>query len=134
MKKPYIDHIGIIVDDLDEALGLFEGLFQIKPDKVTELAEVGLRIAHVKAENIDIELLQYKGMEGGIARKAMGPRKGINHLSLRVEDMDATLKNFHERGIKVTEGFPRPGSHGQVAFFQPETTQEILLEICERSE
>lgn len=135
MKRPYVDHIGIIVEDLDKALGLLEGLFQMKPDKVMEMAEVGLRIAHLKAENISIELLQYTGMEGdGIAVRAMGTRNGINHLSLRVGDLDATLKNFQERGINVAEGFPRPGSHGQVAFFQPETTQEILLEICEQPE
>jgi methylmalonyl-CoA/ethylmalonyl-CoA epimerase len=132
MTLPDIDHIGIIVEDLDESLGLFERLFDMKPTKIAHMPEAGLKIAHLRARNVGIELLQYTSDEEGIGRVAMGPGKGINHISIPVEDMTFALQDFQEKGIKVVEGFPRPGSHGQVAFFIPETTQGILLEICER--
>lgn len=131
MTLPNIDHIGIIVDDLEKAVDMFEHLFQMKPAKVTELAEVGLRIAHLEARNIGIELIQYTGDGDDFGRRVMGPGTGINHMSIQVEDADSAVKDLQVKGLRVMEGFPRTGSHGRVAFFEPETTRNILLEICE---
>jgi len=131
MTLPTIDHIGIIVDDLDKAVEMFEDFFQMKPTKVTEMTDVGLKIAHLEARNIDLELIQYTGDEDSFGRRVMGDRKGVNHLSIQVENTDSVLKTLQDKGLRVMEGFPRTGSHGRVAFFEPETTREILLEICE---
>ena len=131
MTLPTIDHIGIIVDDLDKAIEMFEHLFQIKPTKVTELADAGLKIAHLEARNIGIELIQYAGGDEGFGRRVMGPGRGVNHMSIQVEDTDSAVKDLQDKGLRVMEGFPRTGSHGRVAFFEPETTRDILLEICE---
>jgi len=130
MKRPYVDHLGIIVDNLDQAIELFECMFDLKPSKIKEMADVGLRIARLKAENIDIELIQYTSEEN-FGKRVMGPEKGVNHISIKVEDMDAVLRDLEEKGIKTKEGFPRAGSHGLVAFFEPDTTEGILLEVCE---
>ncbi len=131
MTLPTIDHLGIVVENLDKAVEMFEDFFKMKPTKVTELTDVGLKIAHLEARNIELELIQYTGEEAGFGRRVMGDQKGVNHLSIRVEDTDNAVKTFREQGLKVMEGFPRTGSHGRVAFFEPETTHEILLEICE---
>lgn len=130
MKRPYVDHLGIIVDNLDQAIELFERMFDLKPSKIKEMADVGLRVACLKAENIDIELIQYTSEEN-FGKRVMGPEKGVNHISINVEDMDAVLRDLEEKGIKTKEGFPRAGSHGLVAFFEPDTTEGILLEVCE---
>ena len=130
MKRPYVDHLGIIVDNLDQAIELFERMFDLKPSKIKEMADVGLRIARLKAENIDIELIQYTSEEN-FGKRVMGLEKGVNHISINVEDMDAVLRDLEEKGIKTKEGFPRAGSHGLVAFFEPDTTEGILLEVCE---
>jgi len=132
MNEPYVDHIGMIVHDLDEALRLFENLFDLKPARVLDMDEVGLRIATLKASNVDLELIQYLDQKEGIARRTMGDRKGINHVSFRVKDVFASLEQFQQKGAEVIDGFPRQGSHGLVAFFRPESTAQILLEICER--
>jgi hypothetical protein len=87
-------------------------------------------VAHFHAQNIEIELIQYT-TEDTFGQKVMGPEKGINHLSVRVKDIRKALKDCQHKGLKVMEGFPREGSHGQVAFFEPHTTEGILLEICE---
>lgn len=129
MNLPIIDHIGIIVEDLDKAVEMFEHLFQLKTAKITDMSDVGLKIAQMEARNIGIELIQYTGE--GFGRKVMGPQMGINHMSIQVEDTDSVAKDLQDKGLRIMEGFPRAGSHGRVAFFEPETTQDVLLEICE---
>jgi methylmalonyl-CoA epimerase len=130
MNQPYVDHIGIIVENLDQSIELFESLFGLRPSKVKDLPAVGLRVAHLKARNIEIELLQYTGSDS-FGRKVMGPDRGINHVAVRVKNIQKALKDATQKGVKVMEGFPRQGSHGQVAFIDKDTTQGILLEMCE---
>ena len=130
MARPIVDHIGIIVEDLERSLTLFERLFDLRPTVIQEMEEVGLRIAELKAANIAIELIQYMGDGESFGRKVMGPRPGANHFSFRVEDVDAAVNRFKNSGVTPLEGFPRKGSHGRVAFFEPETTEKILMEVC----
>jgi len=126
-----VEHIGIIVEDLDRSLELFETLFGLKAAGIQEMDEVGLRVARLEAENIRIELIQYTSAEESFGRRVMGSDTGYNHLSVEVEDMEAALARWASRGVRVMEGFPRPGSHGRVAFFEPESTGGILVEVCE---
>ena len=126
-----IDHIGIIVRDLDHTLALWEKLFALKPTIIHDMPEVGLRIAHLKARNVEIELLQYTSAGEGFGRKVMGSSPGVNHLSVRVERVDDSVQDYERHGVTAQEGFPRQGSHGRIAFFEPETTDGILIEICE---
>ena len=131
MRVPSIDHIGIIVENLERSVAMFESMFHLKSSGIKDMPDVGLRIAHVNGANISIELLQYSGEGESLAKKTMGVKPGINHLSIRVEDIKRSLEDLKGKGLRVIEGFPRPGSHGQVAFFEPDTTQGILLEVCE---
>jgi methylmalonyl-CoA/ethylmalonyl-CoA epimerase len=130
MNQPYVDHIGIIVENLDQSIRLFETLFNLSASKIKDIPDAGLKVAHLHARNIEIELIQYTA-EDTFGQKVMGREKGINHLSVRVGDIQKALKGCQHKGLKVMEGFPREGSHGQVAFFDPHTTEGILLEICE---
>ena len=130
MGLPYVDHIGIIVESLEKSIVFFESLFGLKSTGIKEMDEVGLRIATLKAKNIDIELIQYKKAENNFGKKVMGKTIGVNHFSITIDNVDASVKEFQKKGIKVMEGFPRIGNHGSVAFFEKETTQKILLEIC----
>lgn len=131
MAECRVEHIGIIVEDLDRSLELFETLFGLKAAGIQEMDEVGLRVARLEAENIRIELIQYTSAEESFGRRVMGSDTGYNHLSVEVEDMEAALARWASRGVRVMEGFPRPGSHGRVAFFEPESTGGILVEVCE---
>lgn len=133
MSAPTINHIGIIVQNLEKSLTLFERLFHLKPSKIKNMPEVGLRIAQLNAANIEIELLQYSGEGESLAKKTMGINPGINHLSLEVTDIKIALKDLEHKGLTLMEGFPREGSHGMVAFFKPETSGGILFEICEKA-
>lgn len=125
MRK--IDHIGIIVEDLDRAvakLGVLFGAAEIK-----DLPDVGLRVAEFHAANVTIELLQYT-QNSDFARRVMGSRTGLNHLSIRVKDVERSIEKLRAAGFVPMEGFPRQGAHGRVAFFEPDAVTGFLFEIC----
>jgi methylmalonyl-CoA/ethylmalonyl-CoA epimerase len=129
MSAPTIDHIGIIVGDLDAALERLKPLFGA-PAQVKEIADAGLRVAEFHAANITIELLQYKG-DAQFARRVMGERLGLNHISARVDDVERSLAALVAAGLKPMEGFPCQGAHGRVAFFEPDPVSGLLFEICQ---
>lgn len=133
MSKPYIDHIGIIVADLDTAIDRLRPVFG-DDIEIKELPDVGLRVADFRTRNLTIELLQYTGEGGGdastFARGVMGDRPGLNHVSARVENVEDAVSALGETGFAAMDGFPMQGAHGQVAFFQPDDTTGLLLEVC----
>lgn len=120
-----VDHIGIIVSDLEKSIGKMKVL--LGEPKVKELADAGLRVAEFHADNIIVELLQYTG-EAKFARETMGERIGLNHISIGVDDIEASLKSLP---FKPKPGFPCRGAHGKVAFFEPDATTGLLFEICQ---
>lgn len=129
MSAPHIDHVGILVADLEAALERLKPLFGA-PEKVKELADAGLRVAEFHAANVTIELLQYTG-DAQFARRVMGERLGLNHISARVDDVERSLAALAAAGLKPMEGFPRQGAHGRVAFFEPDAVSGLLFEICQ---
>jgi methylmalonyl-CoA epimerase len=126
-----IEHIGIVVKDLERSLELFEALLGLKAAGVQEMEEVGLRVASLQAENIRIELLEYTSGGSDFGRRVMGSEPGFNHIAVQVDEMAAVLERWSTAGARVQEGFPRAGSHGRVAFFEEDSTGGLLLELCE---
>lgn len=129
-SAPYIDHIGIVVADLDQAIEKLRPLFGT-PARTKELTEVGLRVAEFDAANVVIELLQYTGGANGFAQQVMGQRLGLNHLSARVADVEQSVATLRQAGFTAMAGFPRPGAHGRVAFFEPDAVTGLLFELCQ---
>ena len=127
---PRIDHVGIVVADLDEAVRRLGALFG-GPPRLKELPDAGLKIAEFRAANVTVELLQYTGKDDAFARRVMGERLGLNHLSARVEDVERSLAELRAAGLRPQEGFPRQGAHGKVAFFEPDPVTGLLFEICQ---
>ena len=129
--RPIVDHIGVIVPDLDAAVALFTKLFGGGPVKTKDMADVGLRIAEFAAANVTVELLQYTGENDGFAKEVMGEAPGVNHISFRVEGLAAATEAVEAVGAKPMAGFPRQGAHGQVVFFEPTSTGGVRFELCE---
>lgn len=130
MSAAHIDHIGIIVADLDAAVVRLKPLFG-NSIRIKELVDVGLRVAEFQADNVTVELLQYTGKDDAFARQVMGDRLGLNHVSARVENVDDTLAALSASGLRPQAGFPRQGAHGRVAFFEPDALTGLLFEICQ---
>ena len=132
MSPPRIDHIGIIVADLERAAERLRPLFG-EHAAIRELPEVGLRVAEFHAANVVIELLQYSG-DAAYARGVMGERLGLNHISARVRDVDRSVAELTAAGFTPMPGFPRQGAHGRVAFFEPDPLTGLLFEVCQPQE
>ena len=127
---PYIDHIGIVVADLDQAIEKLKPLFGM-PARTKDLPEVGLRVAEFDAANLVIELLQYTDGPNSFAQQVMGQRLGLNHLSARVSNVEQSVTALQQAGFTPMAGFPRQGAHGRVAFFEPDAVSGLLFEVCQ---
>jgi methylmalonyl-CoA epimerase len=132
VTAPHIDHIGIIVADLEQAAARLRPLFG-EHAAIRELPEAGLRVAEFHAANVTIELLQYSG-DAAFARRVMGERLGLNHISARVDDVDRSIAELTAAGFTPMQGFPRQGAHGRVAFFEPDPLTGLLFEVCQPDE
>jgi methylmalonyl-CoA/ethylmalonyl-CoA epimerase len=131
MNKPVVDHIGVIVADLDATIAMFERLFGGAPASVKEMPEVGLKVAVFEAANVAIELLQYTGANDELAKRVMGQAPGVNHISFGVGKLAEAIAELEAAGARTMDGFPRQGAHGRVAFFEPASTGGVLFEVCE---
>ena len=129
MSVPRIDHIGIIVPDLEAAIARFGALLGGLAPERRDLPDVGLRIAEFHAANIAIELIAYDG-EAQLARRVMGSTPGFNHVTVAVDDVDAAIGRLGAAGFRLQPGFPRAGAHGTVAFFERDQETGMLFEVC----
>jgi methylmalonyl-CoA/ethylmalonyl-CoA epimerase len=131
LKK--IRHVGIMVDDLDRAIELFKG-FGIPCTEIAENKQIDLRMGFLPVGDSAMELLYHSKPDKGddpVTSMVRGQKGAINHLCFEVDDLEAAIRNFQENGAKMIEGCPRPGAHGRIAFFYPETTAGVLIELCE---
>lgn len=133
-KKLYVDHLGIIVKDLSNATAILKKVFGLQVDKIIEMKDLGIKVAFVKTQNLQLELIQYITDDSSFAKKVMGERIGLNHLCFRVKDLDGVLMRISDAGLVALEGFPREGTHGRIAFLDRDRTYGIFIELCEKED
>ena len=129
LKK--INHVGIVVRDLQAALNSYSGCLGIKVEKITEIPDVQLKIGVLKMGGVEIELLEYGNPELPITKSLRADRPGLNHICYEVEAFDKTMETMKENGFVLVEGFPRKGVHGRIAFLIPPHSPEERIEILE---
>jgi methylmalonyl-CoA epimerase len=128
LKK--IRHIGIVVENLERAINKFKA-FGLSCSEVMEIKEVGVKIGFFPIGDTLIELLYYTGPDKGHDSVVRSQKGAINHLCFEVDDLELSIQDFEKNGAKLVNGFPRSGAHGRIAFFYPETTEGVLIEICQ---
>lgn len=125
-----ISHVGIIVEDMDEAVKKFTKMgFNVSSTRI--LGKAGLQVAHLSIADQEIELIAYLDASPSFGREVMGNRKGLNHLAFEVENLDDAIEWIEKLGKKLMKGFPTLGSNGRIAFFEPEMNDNLLIELCE---
>lgn len=134
MKQPRIDHVGIVVDDLEAAVASIARMLPGAPLTRRSLPDAGLEVAEFAAANVVVELLHYTDDGGGFGRAVMGSATGVNHLSVAVDDLDAALESLRAQGVAPAAGFPRRGAHGRIAFLPRDAGTGLLFELCEPDE
>ncbi len=131
LKK--VNHIGIVVKDLQEALKAYREGLGIELEQLVEIPDVKLRVAVLKLKEMEIELLQYDDPTLPITKALRGDQFGINHLCYEARQFDRTMERLIVGGFRLIEGFPRKGVHGRIAFFIPPHSLEERIEILEVS-
>lgn len=126
-----IDHIGIAVSNLDEAMELYKKLgFEVK--EVEEVAEQKVKVAMLPVGESKIELLEATSEDSAIAKFIEKRGEGIHHIAVNVEDIEKALENAKNEGLKLIDEKPRVGAGGKkVAFVHPKSTKGVLLEFVE---
>ncbi len=130
LKK--IDHIGIAVEDLSKAIENYETLFQIKPSFIERVEEQRVETAAFKIGESNVELLQATDNYSPIAKFIDKRGSGIHHIAYRVQNLEETLKELKEKGIRLIDEKPRQGAGGKkIAFIHPKSAGGVLIELCE---
>jgi methylmalonyl-CoA epimerase len=131
MKPPRIDHIGIVVDDLEASIASMKAMLRGAPLVRRSIPDAGLEVAEFATANVVVELLKYTDVGDGFGRAVMGSATGVNHLSVAVDDLDDALAALRAQGVEPVDGFPRRGAHGRIAFLPRDAGTGLLFELCE---
>ena len=129
LKK--IDHIGIVVEDLQGAMANFSDRLGLECDEQVALEDDGIRIAFYSLGEGQMELVEFEKPIDGMDPIVTRPGKGVHHLAFQVDDIHEAITEMTKKGMKLVKGFPRKGGHGLVAFFYPIEGWDLLIEVCQ---
>jgi methylmalonyl-CoA/ethylmalonyl-CoA epimerase len=148
--KITIDHIGIAVANIAEALAFYRDALGLDVEAPEEVPSQRVRVHFVRladtaqrregmpadsdratgAPGVKIELLEATADDSPIAKYVTKRGPGIHHITLRVDDISAALAQLKARGVRLIDDVPRSGAHGsQVAFIHPSSTHGVLIEL-----
>lgn len=129
-----IDHIGIAVNNLDEAISLYRDVLGLKLEGVHAVEEQKVLVASFSTGGeTRIELLEPTERESPVAKFIERRGEGVHHIALKVRNIEAVLKELKGKGLKLVDEKPRIGVGGaKIAFIHPKSTRNVLLELCEK--
>jgi methylmalonyl-CoA/ethylmalonyl-CoA epimerase len=125
-----IDHIAIVVSNLDEATTLYQDVLGLKVDHTEEIAEQEVVVACLPSGDSEIELLQPINETSGVAKYLAKHGPGIHHICLEVDDIEQSLADLKAAGAQLINEQPTTGAGGKrIAFVHPKSTNGVLLEL-----
>ena len=129
-----IDHIGIAVNNLEDSINMYETVYGLKPIKRETLEGSQVKIAFIPLGEVLIELLEpTEPGAGRIGQFLEEKGEGFNHIALRVENIDHTMKKLKETNVLLRDKEPRPGGdESRIVFIEPAFTQNVFTELVER--
>ena len=132
----HIEHLGIAVKSLDEAIPYYENILGMKCYSIEEVADQKVKTAFFKVGQTKLELLEPTSDESPIAKFIEKRGEGIHHLAFAVEDGVANaLAEMEGKGVRLIDKAPRKGAEGlNIAFIHPKSTHGVLTEFCEKPE
>ncbi len=130
-----IDHIGIAVNNIEEALDFYRHQLGLEVTGMEEVAEQKVKVAFLPVGESKIELLESTDPDGAVAKFIASKGEGIQHVALRVDNIREKLAQLKAKGARLIDEEPRRGAGGaQIAFIHPKSTGGVLLELCQRED
>ena len=131
MKPTHIEHIGIAVASLDEAIPYYEKVLGLECYAIEEVKDQKVKTAFFKVGQTKIELLESTDPEGPIGKFVEKNRGGMHLLAFAVEDVQAVLNDAQAAGCQLIDKAPRGGAEGlRIGFLHPKSTFRVLTELC----
>jgi methylmalonyl-CoA epimerase len=128
-----IDHIGIAVKDVDEALAVYRGVFGLEAATTIIFDEMMVKMAIIPAGEIQIHFLAPTEPGKGPIGEFLAERgEGFHHIGLEVESLEGTLRTFELKNLPVRDKVPIEVDGFRVAFNEPLGTQNVLFELIEK--
>ena len=130
-----IEHVGIAVDDLDEAIERYSKLLGRGPYKREEVESEGVITVFFKIGDSKIELLKSTKEDGPIAKFIKKKGEGIHHIAFGVENIVKTRERLEENKFNLLNALPKDGADNKlISFIHPKSANGVLVEICQEKE
>ena len=129
-----MNHVGIAVSDIEEALKMYQALFDSPETEILEPDFLPLRAAIIVQGDTHIELLEPTDPDSTIGRFIARHGEGLHHIALNVDNVDAKVAQLMDLGIEMLDQEPRRGLTGRIAFIHPRSTRGALIELVQPPE
>lgn len=128
-----VDHIGVAVKNLDEALNFYENILGLKAAGKEVVEEQKVTVAFLPVGDSEVELLESTQEDGPIAKFIEKNGEGVQHIAYKVDNIEEAIAEMKEKGIRMIDEKPRYGAGGaRIAFCHPKSTFGVLIELTER--
>lgn len=132
MNLSHIEHFGIAVKSIEEALPYYENVLGLKCYSIEEVPDQKVRTAFMMVGQTKLELLEPTSDESPIAKFIEKRGEGIHHIAFCVEDANEALADAASKGIKLIDEKARKGAEGlNIGFLHPKSTMGVLTEVCD---
>ncbi len=127
-----IDHLGIAVKSLDDAIPFYEKVLGLKCEKIEEVVDQKVKTAFLPCGEVLIELLEPTSEDSPIAKFIEKKGEGIHHVAYLSDNLEEELKHVETEGVRLIDQTPRGGAGGMnIAFLHPKSTMGVLTELSE---
>lgn len=131
METKRIDHVGIAVANLDEAIKYWENVIGLKCYNIEEVKDQKVKTAFFKIGEVKIELLEPTSPESTIASFIEKKGPGVHHIAFAVDDTNEALAEVESKGVRLIDKSARSGAEGlNIGFLHPKSTLGVLTELC----
>src|SRR4029077_13160183 len=131
--KATLDHVGIAVKDLDAALAFYRDALGLEVEAPEDVVSQRVRAHFIPVGESSLELLEATAADSPIAASVAKRGPGLQHITLRVDDIGAVLAQLTSRQVRLVDEHPRPGAEGAlVAFIHPSAAHGVLVELKQR--
>jgi len=132
MELTHIEHIGIAVKNLDEAIKYYENILGLKCYSIEEVADQKVKTAFFRVGETKIELLESTSPDGPIGKYIEKKGEGIHHIAFHTKNLQQALNEVADKGVRLIDSEPRKGAEGlDIGFLHPKFTGSVLTELCE---
>ncbi len=132
MELTHIEHIGIAVKNMDEAISYYENILGLKCYALEEVKDQKVKTAFLKIGQTKIELLEATDADSAVGKFIEKKGEGVHHIAFAVNKIEDALKETADKGVRLIDQKPRKGAEGlDIAFLHPKSTMGVLTELCE---